>query len=44
MDLVGNILSICRSIIRAHGGAVSAENRPQGGLLVRAVLPCAGPR
>lgn len=37
-------LSICRSIIRAHGGTVSAENRPQGGLLVRAVLPCAGPR
>ena len=35
-------LSICRSIIRAHGGTVTAENRPQGGLLVRAVLPCAG--
>ncbi|MEA4932950.1 MAG: HAMP domain-containing sensor histidine kinase [Lawsonibacter sp.] len=34
-------LSICRSIIRAQGGTVSAENRPQGGLLVRAVLPCA---
>ncbi len=34
-------LSICRSIIRAHGGTVAAENRPQGGLLVRAVLPCA---
>ena len=35
-------LSICRSIIRAHGGTILAENRPQGGLLVRAVLPCAG--
>lgn len=34
-------LSICRSIIHAHGGTVTAENRPQGGLLVRAVLPCA---
>lgn len=34
-------LSICRSIIRAHGGTVIAENRPQGGLLVRATLPCA---
>lgn len=34
-------LSICRSIMRAHGGTVAAENRPQGGLLVRAVLPCA---
>jgi signal transduction histidine kinase len=34
-------LSICRSIIRAHGGTVTAENRPGGGLLVRAVLPCA---
>ena len=35
-------LAICRSIIRAHGGTMSAENRPQGGLVVRAVLPCAG--
>ncbi|MGE4275985.1 MAG: sensor histidine kinase [Lawsonibacter sp.] len=34
-------LSICRSIVRAHGGTVTAENRPQGGLLVRAILPCA---
>ena len=33
-------LSICRSIIRAHGGTISAYNRPQGGLVVRAVLPC----
>lgn len=34
-------LSICRSIIRAHGGSVTAENAPGGGLLVRAVLPAA---
>lgn len=31
-------LSICRSIIRAHGGAVTAENRSEGGLVVRAIL------
>lgn len=37
-------LSICRSIIRAHGGTVAAENSPQGGLLVRAVLPRANCR
>lgn len=37
-------LSICRSIIRAHGGTVTAENSPQGGLLVRAVLPRANCR
>ena len=35
-------LSICRSIIRAHGGTIVAYNRPQGGLVVKAVLPCAG--
>lgn len=34
-------LSICRSIVRAHGGTVTAENGPEGGLLVRALLPCA---
>ncbi|MGI5962210.1 MAG: sensor histidine kinase [Lawsonibacter sp.] len=33
-------LSICRSIIQAHGGTLSAYNRPQGGLCIRAVLPC----
>ena len=32
-------LSICESIVRAHGGAISARNLPSGGLLVRAVLP-----
>lgn len=34
-------LSICRSIITAHGGRVIAEDIPSGGLLVRASLPCA---
>ena len=33
-------LSICKSIIRAHGGSISAENVPTGGLLIRASLPC----
>ena len=33
-------LSICKSIIRAHGGSISAENVPAGGLLIRASLPC----
>lgn len=31
-------LSICRSIIRAHGGTVNAENIP-GGFRIRAALP-----
>ncbi len=31
-------LSICRSIIRAHGGTVTAENLPNG-LCIRAALP-----
>ena len=33
-------LSICKSIIRAYGGSISAENVPTGGLLIRASLPC----
>lgn len=32
-------LSICKSIITAHGGTVSAENIPGGGLRLRAALP-----
>lgn len=32
-------LSICRSIIRAHGGSISAFNPPEGGLLIRALIP-----
>jgi|GEM_PF-777538 len=32
-------LSICRSIVLGHGGAISAANRPEGGLTVRIVLP-----
>jgi two-component system sensor histidine kinase KdpD len=32
-------LPICRAIVEAHGGSISAENRPTGGALVRVVLP-----
>lgn len=32
-------LSICKSIMKAHGGSISAENLPQGGLCVKASLP-----
>mgnify|MGYP000945820830 CR=1 FL=1 len=33
-------LSICKSIAKAHGGTVSAENVPDGGLMIRLLLPC----
>lgn len=33
-------LSICQSIIKAHGGSLHAENIPGGGLLIEASLPC----
>ena len=32
-------LAICRAIIEAHGGTISAENRPEGGACVRFSLP-----
>ena len=35
-------LSICRAIVAAHGGRMEAENRPQGGALIRIWLPNAG--
>ena len=31
-------LSVCATIIRAHGGTITAENRPQGGALFRFTL------
>lgn len=31
-------LSVCATIVRAHGGTISAENRPQGGALFRFTL------
>lgn len=33
-------LSICKSIVKAHGGTVGAEPAPNGGLLIHAALPC----
>lgn len=35
-------LALCRSIVAAHGGDVSASNRPGGGAEFRVVLPRAG--
>lgn len=32
-------LSVCQSIVRAHGGQITAENRPMGGAAFRFTLP-----
>ena len=32
-------LSVCMAIVRAHGGSMSAENRPTGGALFQFTLP-----
>jgi signal transduction histidine kinase len=34
-------LAICENIIRTHGGTISAQNLPKGGLQIQARLPCA---
>ena len=34
-------LAICKGIVEAHGGAITAENRPGGGTIVRVTLPVA---
>jgi two-component system, OmpR family, sensor histidine kinase KdpD len=36
-------LSICKGIIEAHGGHIAAENRPDGGTIIRLVLPVPEP-
>jgi two-component system, OmpR family, sensor histidine kinase KdpD len=38
---VGLGLSICRAIVQAHGGTISAENLPIGGAVFRFTLPLA---
>ena len=35
-------LSVCMTIIRAHGGAMTAENKTSGGALLRFSLPLEG--
>lgn len=39
---VGLGLTICRGIIRGHGGRIAAENRPGGGATFRFTLPLGG--
>jgi two-component system sensor histidine kinase KdpD len=40
---VGLGLAICRAIIRAHGGIISARNRQSGGARFEFTLPTTGP-
>jgi len=34
-------LAICKGIVEAHGGGITAENRPGGGTIIRVTLPVA---
>jgi two-component system sensor histidine kinase KdpD len=40
---VGLGLAICRAVVEAHGGRISAANLPGGGAEFRIVLPCNDP-
>ena len=40
---IGMGLAICLSIVEAHGGSISAGNRPEGGARIRIELPSAEP-
>jgi two-component system sensor histidine kinase KdpD len=34
-------LAICKGIVEAHGGGITAENRPDGGTIIKVTLPAA---
>jgi two-component system sensor histidine kinase KdpD len=36
-------LAICRAIIEAHGGSIHAENRKEGGAIIRFQIPLSDP-
>jgi two-component system sensor histidine kinase KdpD len=34
-------LAICKGIVEAHGGSITAQNRPGGGTIIKVTLPVA---